>query len=312
MGHTLEHAFSGLNQSIQTSETMQRERVADDVYVFTSDRYVQVTASVVITTEGAVLFDTLLFPDETRQIKQFVEGRLGCPVKYVINSHYHADHTYGTCLFPNALVIAHARCGELLNTRGREGLHEAKQNAPELASVEVVIPQLVFNTGTMPLQVGGKTFHLWHSPGHSPDSVACLVREDRVLLAGDTVMALPYFVDGSYSDLLQSVQQLQSGSFENIIQGHGEIILRGEIESRLQSDVRYLLDLKREVDLIRKKPEPETHLDDLEMERCGKSRILLGGYARQLHRANVRAMFYLDPDYEGNAHTCDPTAADGG
>jgi hypothetical protein len=39
---------------------MQRERVAEDIYVFASDLYAQVTATVVTTSEGAVIFDTML------------------------------------------------------------------------------------------------------------------------------------------------------------------------------------------------------------------------------------------------------------
>src|SRR5512147_2059438 len=101
---------------------MQRERVADDIYVFTSDLYAQVTAGVVVTSEGTVVIDTLVYPDETRFIKRFVESRLGTSIRYVINTHFHADHTTGTCLFKGARVIAHARCRELLITRGRESL----------------------------------------------------------------------------------------------------------------------------------------------------------------------------------------------
>ena len=44
---------------------MQRERVADDIYVFTSDLYAQVTAGVIMTSEGAVVIDTLAYPEET-------------------------------------------------------------------------------------------------------------------------------------------------------------------------------------------------------------------------------------------------------
>jgi glyoxylase-like metal-dependent hydrolase (beta-lactamase superfamily II) len=112
----------------QDRSPMQRERVADDIYVFTSELYAQVTAGAVITPEGAILIDTLVFPEEARAIKNFLENRLTCPVRYVINTHYHADHTYGTCYFPEAQVVAHARCYDLLDTRGRDGLRSAAEH----------------------------------------------------------------------------------------------------------------------------------------------------------------------------------------
>lgn len=271
---------------------MQRERVADDIYVFTSELYAQVTAGAILTTEGAVLVDTLLFPEETRQIKQFIEGRLGCPVRYVINTHYHADHTYGTCFFPEALVVAHARCCELLDTRGRAGLAQAKASMPELSQTQLVLPQYVFNTGTLTLHIGSKTLQLWHSPGHSSDSVVCLVKEDRILFAADTMMSIPYFVDGDYWALVDSLRALQHNNFENIIQGHGEIILRGEVEEKIQSDLNYLTAIKRHVDTARNKSDPVKYLDRIDIERCGKSRILLNGSAPQLHRANLRFLYH--------------------
>ena len=98
---------------------MQRERVADDIYVFTSDLYAQVTAGVVVTSEGAVVIDTLAYPEETLLMKRFIESRLGTTVRYVINTHFHADHSTGTCFFKGARVISHALCRELLDTRGR-------------------------------------------------------------------------------------------------------------------------------------------------------------------------------------------------
>ncbi|MFQ3535714.1 MAG: MBL fold metallo-hydrolase [Aggregatilineales bacterium] len=270
---------------------MQRERVADDIYIFTSERYAQVTAGAVITSEGAILIDTLLYPDETRQIKQFVEGRLGCTVRYVINTHYHADHTYGTCLFPDATVIAHARCAELLELRGRTSLAQAQAALPELAEVQLVIPHLLLKEASFSLTLGNKTLLLWHTPGHSPDSIVCLAREDRVLFAADTIMALPYFVDGDYNDLLSSLERFQHNNFENIVQGHGEIILRGEIDEKLRSDIAYLRALRKHVEIALTKADPHAYLRSVDMEQCGKSRILLNGTAQQLHRNNLLALF---------------------
>jgi cyclase len=263
---------------------MQRERVADDVYVFTSDLYAQVTASVVLTSEGAVLVDTLVYPDESREIKRFVENRLGQKIIYVINTHFHADHTTGTCFFEGAHVVSHALCRKLLRQRGGDSLEKAKLSSEELHDVELVLPDIVFDAGSLTLHFGNKTVQLWHTPGHSPDSIVCYVPEDRVLLAADTLMPIPYFVDGSYDDFVASLESLQNGNYENIVQGHGEVILRGEIDEKIESDLQYLYRLRDAVD---EALTSGTSLEMIDIEACGKSRILLNGTVQQLHRQNV-------------------------
>src|SRR5436309_12577099 len=267
---------------------MQRERVADDIYVFTSEVYAQVTAGVIVSSDGAILIDTLVFPEETKAIKNFVEQRLGCTIKYVINTHYHADHTYGTCFFPNAIVVAHARCYDLLNTRGRDGLAQARAGTSELGEIQIVLPHLVFDNRLMNLHLGDKTIQLWHTPGHSPDSIVCLAKEDRILFAADTLMPVPHFVDGDYDDFVRSLQSLQNGSYENVVQGHGEVILRGEIEGKIQNDLEYLTTVKQHVETARSKSDPDKYLESIDIERCGKSRIPLNGSVQQLHHANLR------------------------
>jgi cyclase len=269
---------------------MQRERVADDIYVFTSDLYAQVTAGVIVTSEGAIVIDTLVYPEETQQIKRFVEMRLGTTVRYVINTHFHADHSTGTCFFKGAHVVAHARCRELLDTRGRESLEHAKTASTEMREVNLVLPDIVFDGGPMNLHVGNKTLQLWASPGHSPDSIVCLVKEDRVLFAADTLMPIPYFVDGSYDDFLDSLNSLRNGNFENVIQGHGEVILRGEVEEKIAADIEYLHKLRKAVDNALATRTSEKALNAITIENCGKSRILLNGMVEQLHRQNVLAL----------------------
>lgn len=269
---------------------MQKERVTDQIYVFTSDLYAQVTAGLVVTTEGSVLIDTLVFPEETLRIKRFAENRLGTTIRYVINTHFHADHSTGTCFFPGAEVIAHARCRELLDTRGRESLERMKATSAEMGMVELVLPTLVFDDGLFTLELGGKVLQMWHTPGHSPDSIVCLVKDERVLFAADTLMPLPHFVDGSYDSFIESLQGLRGGNYENVVQGHGEVILRGEIEEKIQNDLDYLRRLRRAVDVALAAPQRETALDAITLEQCGKNRVLLNGAGEQLHRQNVIAL----------------------
>lgn len=270
---------------------MQRERVTENIYIFTSDLYVQVTAGVIVTSEGAVVIDTLLYPDETRQIKRFIEERLGTRVRYLINTHHHADHTTGTCFFDDVPVIAHTSCRDLLDTRGRESMESIRSSSRDMNDLHLVLPDIVFDD-ELRLHVGKKTLHLWHAPGHSDDSIVCLVEDEKVLFAADTVMSVPYFVDGNYYDFLNSLRVLQNRGFETIIQGHGEVILRGEVESRLASDITYLEKLHHAVTQALKSPpdKQDRALKSLRIEACGKSRILLNGTVQQLHEQNVFAL----------------------
>jgi len=97
---------------------MHRERVSDNVYWFQSDVYAQVTAGVVVGPKWSVLIDTLALPEEANEIRDFVEHNLQSKIRYVINTHYHADHSWGNCFFPDATIIAHTRCRELLAEQG--------------------------------------------------------------------------------------------------------------------------------------------------------------------------------------------------
>lgn len=270
---------------------MQRERVADDIYVFTSELYAQVTAGAVVTPAGAILIDTLPYPQETLEIKNFLEDRMQMPVRYVINTHYHADHTYGTCFFPNAVVAGHILCRQLLNTVGRAGLEDAQAQAQELEDVRVVLPELYFEQGCLNMHLGNKSVKLYHSPGHSPDSVVVLIPEDRVLFAADTMMPVPTLVDGDIEDLIVSLRAIAELPVDNVVQGHGEVILRGEINSIIEDDVRYLRTIQQRVGALIAEGQSVDQLDEIDIESCGKSRIPLNGLVSDLHHANLFRLY---------------------
>ncbi len=270
---------------------MVRERIADDIYVFTSRRYAQVTSGAILTKEGVILIDTLFYPDETAAIKEFLEQRLGLRIRYVINTHYHADHTMGTFLFPQATVVGHARCRELLDTVGREGLEQTKSQSPEFEHIRIVLPDLVLDEGHMNLHLGGKTVRLLHSPGHSPDLINVLVVNDRILFASDTVMPVPTIFDGSYDDLTHSLHEMLDLNLDSLVQGHGEVILRGEVQELLRSDLDYLENIRQAVQGVLDRNEPMATLENVSIESCGKSRIPLNGFVTDLHQANLRRLY---------------------
>ncbi|MGD8406689.1 MAG: MBL fold metallo-hydrolase [Anaerolineales bacterium] len=269
---------------------MHRERVSDNVFWFQSDVYAQVTAGVIAGPQWAVVIDTLALPDETLGMREYVEHELGVPVRYVINTHYHADHTWGNCFFPGATIIAHERCRELLIERGIPSLESATKQNAALRQVKIVLPHLTFDQGEMTLKVGKKNLTIMPAFGHSDDGISVLVEEDRVLFAGDAFMPLPYIVDGNVEDLIDSYKRIGQLGLENIVQGHGDIILRGEIESAIKENLSYISAIKKAVRTATRRKEPMDYLDGVSVEDCGKSRVHLGGLAVSLHERNLRAL----------------------
>jgi len=271
---------------------MHRERVSENVFWFQSEVYAQVTAGVVAGPQWAVVIDTLALPDETLAIREFIERELSVPVRYVINTHYHADHTWGNCFFPGATIVAHARCRDLLVERGEPSLEMAKKQNPALKQVKIVPPQMTFLDGEITLRVGKKNLIIGPSFGHSEDGISVLVEEDRILFAGDSFMPIPYIVDGDVDESVASIKHIAKLGLENIVQGHGDIILRGEIDAAVRENLNYLAAIKKSVRSIAKKKNAEELLEDITLESCGKSRVYLGGLARELHQRNLYALLH--------------------
>ena len=270
---------------------MQRERISDDIFVFTSGLYAQVTAGAVLTSEGAIIIDTLPFPSEARQIAEFISKRSDDGIRYVIFTHYHADHTYGARVFDKAQVISHAFCRDWMVKNGQSRLEAARAQTPDLAEAQLCIPSIVFEGHEMTLRLGAKTLQLLYAPGHTRDSLVVHIKEDRILFAADTVMPVPYVVDGDPNAFIESLGMIHSLSLENIVEGHGEVILRGEINETLDSNVRYLEVIQSKVAKAIAAHKPRESMREISIESCGKSRIPLNGLVQQLHMANLVSLY---------------------
>ena len=224
-------------------------------------------------------------------MREYVEHELGLQIRYIINTHYHADHTWGNCFFPGATIVAHSKCRKLMAEKGIPSLESARKQNNALRQVKMVLPHLTFDDGELNLRVGKKNLILSSAIGHSHDGISVFVEEDRILFAGDAFMPLPYVVDGSIDELAASIKKIGRMGLENIVQGHGDIILRGEIDAAVKENLAYLSAIRKAVRTALKRKSPFEYLDEVTIEECGKSRVHLGGLAPALHQRNLRALY---------------------
>jgi glyoxylase-like metal-dependent hydrolase (beta-lactamase superfamily II) len=270
---------------------MFRERVSDNIYVFSSDLYAQVTAGVVVTPAGAILVDSLPFPSETREMAYFIPRVCPQGAKYVILTHYHADHAYGTYLFPEADVVSHKNCRRLLQERGFPALEEAQAYEPLLEDVRLRLPDVTFEGEEMALQIAGQVIRLIWAPGHTRDLVMVYVEDDQVLFASDTMMPVPSIVDGDTEAYRRSLEKIRGLEINNLVQGHGEVVLVGEVNKTVDANLGYLDAIEEKVRRAIESGEGKQALLDDNIESTGLSRLPLHGQVQRIHAANLMALY---------------------
>jgi glyoxylase-like metal-dependent hydrolase (beta-lactamase superfamily II) len=135
--------------------------------------------------------------------------------------------------------------------------------------------------------------------GHSIDGIGILIEEDRVLFAGDSFMPLPFVVDGDIDEMANTIKRIGKMGLENIVQGHGDIILRGEIEDACKDNLNYLNAIRKAAKTAVKRKNPVEYLAEIDIESCGKSRVFLGGLAADLHKRNLWYLYQLYAEDEG-------------
>ncbi len=270
---------------------MRKERVTENIYVFTSELYAQVTAGAIVTNEGTVVIDTLPFPRETREMIDFLRGESKRGIRYVIDTHHHADHVYGNYLFEEADIISGERCREVMRKSGEKNLAEAKAQTPELAEVVLRLPNLTF-PDKMTLHLGDRVMRLMPLLGHSQDGIGVYVEGEKILFAGDAVMPLPYIFWGDRVTLQDTLRTIKEMNLENIVQGHGEVLLKGEINETLDASIAYLDCIFEKVKAkLATRTSKERLINEITLESCGFSPIALDGLVKQLHRSNLLRVY---------------------
>ncbi len=270
---------------------MRKERVTENVYIFTSEAYAQVNAGAVITSEGTVVIDTLPFPRETREMLDFLRGESRRGIRYVINTHHHADHVYGNYLFEEADIISSERCREVMRKSGEKNLAEAKAQTPELAEVNLRLPNITF-PDKMSLHLGDRVLRLMALPGHTLDGIGIYLDGDKILFSGDAVMPLPYIFWGDRVAMQETLNTIKGMNLENVVQGHGDVLLKGEIDETLDASIAYLDCIYERVKAkLATRTSKERLVNEITLESCGFSPIALDGLVKQLHRSNLLRVY---------------------
>lgn len=94
-----------------------RQQIADGIYLYRTAPYGEVgldgNSIVIVSNDGVLVFDTNGTPSAAAAVLADIKSLTSQPIRYIVNSHWHWDHWYGTqvytAAFPKAEVIAHEK-----------------------------------------------------------------------------------------------------------------------------------------------------------------------------------------------------------
>lgn len=203
-------------------------KVKDDLYVI-HGAYVPGNVTALITNEGVILVDDDFAVDHDNLMKKLREVT-NQPVKYVINTHYHNDHSGGNAKLKAEGTLAVAS----IAARARM-LAASPQDAVDIT----VEPRGA-------VHLGGKVAEIYYlGRGHTDGDVVVLFPHDRTLSAGDLFTrgeGLPQLVDhaggGSAKEWTGTLDKVLALDFDTVVPGHGTVTNKQAVRDARASSQR--------------------------------------------------------------------------
>jgi cyclase len=205
----------------------QLHKIKDDVYVIANVvtdleniRKYGGNVLVYVTSDGVILVDSKFEPmhdDIVAKVKSLTDK----PIKYVILTHNHADHSGG------AAKMSAMGATVIISADDLENMARAPNHA--------WLPEVGY-TGRAQLRLGGKEVQLYEVRGHTRGDTLVYLPAERVVESGDlfaTVEDLPYIVDyssgGGWMDLSNEIDELLKLDFDLVVPGHGPPVTRQDV-----------------------------------------------------------------------------------
>jgi len=209
----------------------QIKKLGEGIYVYVGKNF-NSNCGIVLTQDGVVLIDSGHNPTDSRAILDAVKKLTPMPVRFLIDTEPHPDHTTGHFIFsPSATIIAAEGAGESMRARERQDPQRIEKLAATSPAMKAALEGYKFITpdveyhNKMTLRVGERTFELMYLKGvHSEADTAVWLPKERVLFSAsafvtDQINILRPFV--TIPDILAAGKLMKALNPEHVVPGHG-------------------------------------------------------------------------------------------
>jgi cyclase len=206
-------------------------KITDDLYEIEGDGG---NVAIYITNEGAILVDDK-FDYDYDDIMAKVKSVTNQPVKYVMSTHHHGDHTGSSARFlPTAEVIAHKN--------NRMNMVKGKQPG---------VPRVVFEKEASVFLGGKEVRAIYFGRGHTNGDVMIYFPALRVLHTGDLFAGATPLIDysngGSLKEWPATLDAALKMDFDTVIPGHGPVSHKADLQKYRENLANFTQRISQEI-----------------------------------------------------------------
>ena len=209
----------------------------------------------VIGNEAVLVVDTMLNRRLAQQVIALIREKTDQPIRYIVNTSYHGDHSYGNQFFPKGSeIIQHRATRNYIRDHFDEDIIFMEQNFGTdqgLDELKPVLAHILLGDGAdMSLDLGGEEVRIRHLGFAQTDGDLFVTTADsKVVFTGNPVIAkapaLPWLLDGHLLESIATLKTLRSMLADDaiVVPGHG---LPTDVVA-IEFHITYLEELKCQV-----------------------------------------------------------------
>ncbi|MDD2903995.1 MAG: MBL fold metallo-hydrolase [Syntrophales bacterium] len=212
------------------------QKITGSIYAYTDAKTASAknsfgaNAGIIIGQDYIVAVDSLMSAREAQRFIKDIRKISKKPIKFLINTHYHLDHSLGNSEFAKlgAIIIAQENDKENMEKNGAGMLEYAKKNGlsdKDLQGTKVVYPTLTFKERVTLYLGNNKVEVIYPGPSHTSGSVLVYVPQEKVLFTGDILFTNfhPFMGNADIPGWIKVLDQVMAMDVAKIIPGHGPV-----------------------------------------------------------------------------------------
>ena len=232
--------------------------------------------------DALTVIDTCFTEARTRSFLRAIRDVADLPIRTLVNTHHHGDHTHGNYLMRGASIVGHELCREAVIETGLHTLHPLFPNVV-WGDLELAPPFVTFRE-RLDLFVDDLRMELHYvGPAHTTNDSVVWLPERKLLFTGDIAFngGTPFVAMGSISGSLVALDRLRDFGAETVVPGHGPVC-GPEVFDDMEAYLRFVQALAQETFAAGLSPLEAARQTDLGRFESWHDRERLAG---NLHRA---------------------------